>query len=832
MDDKKLDALIQQASRTKDIKLDYVTQLPSNWNAIPPSLTRLSLCDNALRELPEALTNLIHLTSLRLSRNELTAVPDFVTRLPLKDLWLDNNKITALPPSFPTLTTLTDLRLTGNALDFPPEVFARGIGSLFTYIEFTDRGVQKKLIADLQSRESANSSATEAMKEEMRQAFSVQREEAEARMKEERVVDETFQQICKKAITEAKEICLREVENYKLEHNVRLELERQESNAREQILWSEGFNPRLYASMVSDKEQLAQRSRDVLISEVAERLTFQQTEADGRYSIERQRAEESVYLTQDMLAEMKEAGLLRNTALKKAQVELAETEEKVSAAQRELSTLQDTIASEKNKLAAEREEFEREKQAWEAEKAAAQQELTVTLQEEREKVQKEKAATQQEVQTSRQKMAAQLKELAALKAEVDKEVAQHRTEMETGRGFSQQKFNEELEIRVKEQVAIEQRNLRDQMELEKQAKDNELAKMEEKLQRETADVERQRRELIREKQVAEQELQRERIQMEQERSEAKQQMAMSKRGTAPGGLTADALAQIDREQQQQQQQAANTGVTGGRGEVTSVGINVGGQLFVSSKQTLCAVHDNFFNKLLSGRMTVPYDTFGNLFVDRNSANFTIILERLRYGMVDLTSFRGSFAQLEDDAIFFGLPDLHQEIQAEKARRKSQGNFHADAATGCEKIERKFLDEYRVIDTKISRAVAEIEQVRRDVERHKNGAIITALGTLSKYEEKLHSLTLSVGDINKQLTQVDRESSAGIAGIYRQVLVERDNDGTEATDAVERLALADQRTVTNLESRITALERDLRSGAGTEITASEFAWSESPSAYMN
>jgi Leucine-rich repeat (LRR) protein len=55
------------------------------------------------------------LTTLRLSNNQLAALPDAIGQLTgLKTLRLDNNQLAALPESIVALTNLTRLNLTNN----------------------------------------------------------------------------------------------------------------------------------------------------------------------------------------------------------------------------------------------------------------------------------------------------------------------------------------------------------------------------------------------------------------------------------------------------------------------------------------------------------------------------------------------------------------------------------------------------------------------------------------------------------------------------------------------------------------------------------------------
>ncbi len=91
-----------------------------------PRLTRLGLNSNDLSELPESVTRLQNLTELNLSSNQLAALPVSVTRLQnLTTLDLSHNQLTVLPESVTHLQKLTTLDLYGNPLTALPESLAR-----------------------------------------------------------------------------------------------------------------------------------------------------------------------------------------------------------------------------------------------------------------------------------------------------------------------------------------------------------------------------------------------------------------------------------------------------------------------------------------------------------------------------------------------------------------------------------------------------------------------------------------------------------------------------------------------------------------------------------
>ena len=58
-------------------------------------------------------------------------------------------------------------------------------------------------------------------------------------------------------------------------------------------------------------------------------------------------------------------------------------------------------------------------------------------------------------------------------------------------------------------------------------------------------------------------------------------------------------------------------------------LNVGGQRFCTSKQTLTSIGETFFTSLLSGRISSMRDATGAIFVDRDPNLFAIILNYMR-----------------------------------------------------------------------------------------------------------------------------------------------------------------------------------------------------------
>ncbi|MGE0701073.1 MAG: COR domain-containing protein, partial [Hyphomicrobiaceae bacterium] len=99
-----------------DLGYNQLTGLPEAVTRLA-ALSSLTVAGNQLTALPEAVTRLAALTSLDLSRNQLTALPEAVGRLAaLTSLDLAGNQLTALPEAVTRLAALSSLNLAGNQL--------------------------------------------------------------------------------------------------------------------------------------------------------------------------------------------------------------------------------------------------------------------------------------------------------------------------------------------------------------------------------------------------------------------------------------------------------------------------------------------------------------------------------------------------------------------------------------------------------------------------------------------------------------------------------------------------------------------------------------------
>ena len=60
-----------------------------------------------------------------------------------------------------------------------------------------------------------------------------------------------------------------------------------------------------------------------------------------------------------------------------------------------------------------------------------------------------------------------------------------------------------------------------------------------------------------------------------------------------------------------------------------INLNVGGQRFSTSRQTLTWISDSFFTAMLNGLISTNRDEQGSIFIDRDPKLFSIILNYLR-----------------------------------------------------------------------------------------------------------------------------------------------------------------------------------------------------------
>lgn len=90
-----------------------------------------------------------------------------------------------------------------------------------------------------------------------------------------------------------------------------------------------------------------------------------------------------------------------------------------------------------------------------------------------------------------------------------------------------------------------------------------------------------------------------------------------------------------------------------------INLNVGGQRFSTSRQTLTQVQDTFFTGLLSGRIQTSRDEQGAIFIDRDPDLFRLILSYLRNRSLAFEDV--NFKELRHEAEFYGIAPLVKKL---------------------------------------------------------------------------------------------------------------------------------------------------------------------------
>ncbi|KAH8381259.1 hypothetical protein KR093_000726 [Drosophila rubida] len=90
-----------------------------------------------------------------------------------------------------------------------------------------------------------------------------------------------------------------------------------------------------------------------------------------------------------------------------------------------------------------------------------------------------------------------------------------------------------------------------------------------------------------------------------------------------------------------------------------VNLNVGGQRFSTSRQTLTWIPDTFFTALLSGRISSLRDEHNAIFIDRDPTLFSIILNYLRTKDIDIKHCE--IRALRHEAEYYGITPLTKRL---------------------------------------------------------------------------------------------------------------------------------------------------------------------------
>ena len=94
-----------------------------------------------------------------------------------------------------------------------------------------------------------------------------------------------------------------------------------------------------------------------------------------------------------------------------------------------------------------------------------------------------------------------------------------------------------------------------------------------------------------------------------------------------------------------------------------VALSVGGQRFVTTRETLTRVPDTFFSALPSGRFEASMDAGGAMFIDRDAAGFSLLLDWLRSGTIP--DGRDARMTLLEEADYFAVKPLIEQLEVSR-----------------------------------------------------------------------------------------------------------------------------------------------------------------------
>jgi hypothetical protein len=91
-----------------------------------------------------------------------------------------------------------------------------------------------------------------------------------------------------------------------------------------------------------------------------------------------------------------------------------------------------------------------------------------------------------------------------------------------------------------------------------------------------------------------------------------------------------------------------------------INLNVGGQRFSTSRQTLTWIPDSFFTAMLNGLISTNRDEQGYIFIDRDPKLFSIILNYLRTKELDINGC--DLHMLKHECEFYAVLPLIRRLQ--------------------------------------------------------------------------------------------------------------------------------------------------------------------------
>ncbi|MDE5086708.1 MAG: leucine-rich repeat domain-containing protein, partial [Trichodesmium sp. St16_bin2-tuft] len=146
--DKKLKELDLSSSYINKDNIKLADFFSALWDL--EQLEILNLSSNQLTSLPESISKLSNLTVLNLSYNQLTSLPESIGELSnLTDLDLSCNQLKSLPESISELSNLTELGLSSNQLISLPESIGKLSNLTEVYLSFNQLKILPESISEL-----------------------------------------------------------------------------------------------------------------------------------------------------------------------------------------------------------------------------------------------------------------------------------------------------------------------------------------------------------------------------------------------------------------------------------------------------------------------------------------------------------------------------------------------------------------------------------------------------------------------------------------------------------------------------------------------------------
>ena len=103
---------------------------------------------------------------------------------------------------------------------------------------------------------------------------------------------------------------------------------------------------------------------------------------------------------------------------------------------------------------------------------------------------------------------------------------------------------------------------------------------------------------------------------------------------------------------------------------STVKLNVGGQHFITSVQTLTKDPNSMLAAMFSGRFDMKPSEDGSFFIDRDGTHFRFILNFLRTGKLTLPEGATFIKELEEEAEFYQIQGLIDELRPAKLTVKA------------------------------------------------------------------------------------------------------------------------------------------------------------------